>query len=236
MLEYYWAGFLKWLDKVVPAVVNEKYFLCIMGSIFLFGIVTKWVVIVNYGRLIRKAENMTNPKNATLRQIKMRFDSVKQIHGSVSNPMILVQRQLNKCKAGIFSLNKLNNIINWCIICIVGFSGLLGLELYRTGSGKTTAMAYILTGCFFGFALEMINRCTDIREKQMELTYIIVDFLENNAMTREERHIDSLMDVVSETAKNDVDTAVDSADSQKENEKKRMEEQILNQVIGEFLQ
>ena len=228
MINYYITEFKQWLDGTVPTIINEKYFSWLMGSIFLFGIVTKWVVVMNYDRLIKKAENMTNPKNATLRQIKMKFESIKQVNGYVANPMLLVQRHINKCKTGIFSLNKLNNIIKWFIIIIIGISGLIGYELYQTGNGKTTAMAYILTGCFFAFALEMINRCVRVKDRQMELAYVIVDFLENSALSREERNVETL----------DVLTS-DSADMEKEsleNEQNIREEQILNQVIGEFLQ
>lgn len=228
MMTDYIMELKNWLDHTMPAMMNEKYFLWLIGSIFLVGIVTKWIVVVNYDRLIRKAENMTNPRNATLRQIKMKFESIKQVNGTVANPMVLVQRHINKCKAGIFSLNKLNNIINWCIIIMIGISGLIGWELYQTGSGKTTAMAYILTGCFSAFALEMINRCVRVKERQMELVYVIVDFLENNAFSREERYVDSLIDLVPDSE--------DVEEKQRENENLLQEEQILNQVIGEFLQ
>lgn len=229
MLNYYITEFKGWLDKTIPAVVNEKYFLWLMGGIFLFGVVTKWIVMLNYGRLIRRAENMTNPGNATLRQIKMKFDSVKQVNGYVANPMLLVRRHLNRCKVGIFSLNKLDNIINWCIIFSIGISGLLGLELYSVGKGKTTAMAYIITGCFFGFTLEMINRCSRVKDRQTELAYVIVDFLENNAMAREERQTDTLIDLIPDEEK-------ESPQNEEEKLVSLQEEQILNQVIGEFLQ
>ena len=142
--------------------------------------------------------------------------------------MLLVQRHINKCKAGIFSLNKLNNIINWCIIMIIGISGLIGFELYQTGHGKTTAMAYILTGCFFAFALEMINRCVRVKDRQMELAYVIVDFLENSALSREERQSEPMEELVSDNEK--------AEENSNENEQNLLEEQILNQVIGEFLQ
>lgn len=228
MINYYITEFKGWLDNTIPEVVNEKYFLWIVGSIFLLGIVTKWIVVMNYDRLIRKAENMTNPRNATLRQIKMKFESIKQVNGYVANPMLLVQRHINKCKAGIFSLNKLNNIINWCIIFIIGISGLLGFELYHTGSKESTTVAYIATGCFFAFALEMINRCVRVKERQTELAYVIVDFLENNALSREERNTETLVDLVPDEKKIE--------ENHMENEQNLQEEQILNQVIGEFLQ
>jgi hypothetical protein len=147
MLNYYITEFKDRLDKTVPAIVNEKYFLWLMGGIFLLGIVTKWIVAMNYGRLIRKAENMTNPRNATLRQIKMKFESVKQVNGYVANPMLLVRRHLNRCRVGVFSLNKLDNIINWCVILSIGIAGFTGFEIYSAGMSKTTAMAYIFWFC-----------------------------------------------------------------------------------------
>lgn len=231
MINYYITEFTEWLNKVMPELVNEKNFLLLMGSLFLLGVVTKWIVVMNYGRLIRKAENMTNPKNATLRQIKMKFDSVKQVNGHVANPMLLVKRHLNRCKVGIISLNKLDNIINWCTIMSVCVAGLVGLWLYNTKADYMIIVAYIGTGCFFGFALEMINRCTGVKELQTELAYVIVDFLENSAIARDERQNEVLIDLASEeerTNKEQINSGTDSVFLQ--------EEQILNQVIGEFLQ
>lgn len=228
MVNYYITELKDWLDSVIPAVINEKYFLWIIGSIFLLGIVTKWVVVVNYDRLIRKAENMTNPKNATLRQIKMKFESIKQVNGFVANPMILVQRHINKCKVGIFSLNKLNNIINWCVILIIGIAGLMGYELYHTGKKEIVVMSYVAMGCFAAFGLEMLNQCVKVKERQTELAYVIVDFLENNALSREERYVETMDEPIS----NEEEVRENSV----ENEQNLRDEQILNQVIGEFLQ
>lgn len=234
MLKSYITEFKNWLDVTIPSVMTEKNFLWLMGSIFLLGIVTKWIVVMNYGRLIRRAENMTNPKNATLRQIKMKFDSVKQVNGYVANPMLLVRRHLDRCRVGLFSLNRLDNVINWCTILLIGISGLLGLELYTAGGSKTTAMAYIIIGYFFGFALEMINRCSSVKDRRTELAYVIVDFLENNALPREERQQETLIDLV-----NDEEVENNGQKEEKEAEEpliSMQEEQILNQVIGEFLQ
>lgn len=224
MLKYYITEFKSRIDSVIPVLVNEKYFLWIIGSIFLLGIVTKWIVVANYDRLIKKAENMTNPKNKTLRQIKMKFESIKQVNGVVANPMLLVQRHLNKCKAGHISLNKMNNIINWCVIIIIGFSGFVGWELYSLGSEKELAVVYGFIGCFLGFVLHMINQSVRVKERQMELAYIIADFLENSAIPKDERH--------NEMAVNTQEEAI----YEEERGNNAEEELILNQVIGEFLQ
>jgi hypothetical protein len=240
MFQYYITEFKNQLDYLIPAVVNEKNFLWIMGSLFLLGIVTKWMVLHSYGKLIRRAENMQHTKNATIRQIKNKYESMKQVNGAVVNPILFVQRHLNKCKVGYISLNKLNNIINCCVLLMVGVSGVIGLELYINGSGKTTAMAYILVGCFFGFALEMADRSIKVDERKMELTYIIADYLANGSKQRESlagnevfaRNLENSEKTSFEEA---MDVGFEKEKMQKESKEAR-EEQILNQVIGEFLQ
>lgn len=136
MADYTFIEMKEWFYNNAPKIINEKYFLYVMGSIFLLGIFTKWLAAFGYGRMIRKAEHMSNPKNATLRQIKMKYDSIKEINGHVANPMIFAARSLNKCKLGIFSLNKLNNIINVCIILSVTLAVGTGFGIYLTGKSK----------------------------------------------------------------------------------------------------
>ncbi len=92
--------------------------------------------------MIRKAEHMSNPKNATVRQIKMKYDSNKRNKRHVANPMIFAARSLNKCKLGIFSLNKLNNIINVCIILVLHWHW-NRFWIYLTGKSKIEAIVYV---------------------------------------------------------------------------------------------
>ena len=183
---------------------------------------------------------MQQPKSAAIRQIKNKYESLRQINGAVENPMLFVQRNLNKCKAGYISLNRLYNIINYCVIMIIGISGIIGLELYTNGSGKTTAMSYILVGCFFGFALEMVNRSIKVNERKMELAYIIADYFTNMQKQHEKMTERSIYKSGEEKQKD-----MTSGDLCEEKEWNAInhgtgenikEEQILNQVIGEFLQ
>lgn len=228
MADYTFIEMKQWFLENAPRIINEKYFLYLMGSIFLLGILTKWLALIGYDRIIKKAENMSNPKNATLRQIKMKYDSLKEINGHVANPMVFAARHLNKCKFGIFSLNKLNNIINLCIIASMILAVGTGFGIYFTGGVKVEAVAYVLTGYFFGTVLDRIDRCAGVAEKQMALTYIIVDYLEETAIIREK----------SNTEKPSNDNIVQENQSETGSNNKEMDadEQILNQVIGEFLQ
>lgn len=244
MIQNYISNISSWLKETLPAVINEKNFLWIIGSLFLLGIVTKWVVVANYGRLIRKAENMTHPKNKTLRQIKMKFDGIKNVNGAVANPMLLVKRHLNRCKVGIISLNKMNNIINWCVIAIIGVTGIHGWQLFVNGK-KDMAAAYVFIGWFLGFSLEIISRSTRVNEMKTELSYVIVDYLENSPVSSEDRKM-SLQEQQETSVKEIQGDSTDNVEYEADIKQKVIEEEqlqerkreefVLNQVIGEFLQ
>ena len=81
MMNYYISELNNILEKTVPKFINEKNFLLIAGSIFLLGVVTKWLVMRNYAKLIRRAENINHTKNATIRQIKIKYDSIMNVSG-----------------------------------------------------------------------------------------------------------------------------------------------------------
>lgn len=80
-------------------------------------------------------------------------------------------------------------------------------------------------GCFLGITLDMINRTMPTAEKKMELVYVVSDSLVNG----EDR------------VRKEESTSMDSPDNeditvQEKTQEELEEEQVLNQVIGEFLQ
>ena len=54
MLEVYITKLEKGLESVAPTVMDKENFLLIIGSLFLLGAVTKWIVWHHYGKLIRR--------------------------------------------------------------------------------------------------------------------------------------------------------------------------------------
>lgn len=90
----------------------------------------------------------------------------------------------------------------------------------------------------------MIDRSVKVDDRKMELTYIIADYLTNGYQMREERASESISTQNDEAGNYSESVSmneglenrkVSRADVEKVKEKVR-EEQILNQVIGEFLQ
>lgn len=242
MLNYYISELKNWLDVTIPTIINEKNFLLIVGSLFLLGVVTRWAVMRNYGRLIRKAENINNTKNYTIRQIKTKYDSIKQVNGVVENPMLFVKRNLNKCRLLHIPINKINNIINWCTLLIMGVAAILSFQLYKASPTKNDWISYLVLGCFLGVALEMVSRMMPTGEKKVELSYVLVDVLVNGTHKRNVRERDSLIGFAPETEKRE-QVVLDEGEkegiktvAQKQMEEEAREEEVLNQVIGEFLQ
>ena len=179
MMNYYISELNNILEKTVPKFINEKNFLLIAGSIFLLGVVTKWLVMRNYAKLIRRAENINQTKNATIRQIKIKYDSIMNVSGKMENPILFVQRHINKCKVMHISLNKLGNIINYCSVLIVGISAIVAYQLYDEVPTKIDWITCLFMGCFLGMTLDMINRTMPTAEMKMELVYVVSDSLVN---------------------------------------------------------
>lgn len=242
MADYTFIEMKQWFITNIPKIMNEKYFVYFMGSIFLLGVFTKLLASFGYARLIKKVENMPNQTNATLRQIKIKYEGIKEVNKTLKNPMLFVRRHIGKCKIGIFSLKRLNNIINICIVTSLTLAVGIGFGMYAAGESKTEAISYIVVGFFVGMVLDIIDRCIGVSEKKTELAYAIVDFLENSHGIRENKKAESDVSVKETVEKGDIkqgEVEYSSSEKTKTNKEEQIikrEEQILNQVIGEFLQ
>ena len=53
MFDYYISQLENWAETTIPKIVNQENFLLIVGSFFALGVVTKWLVLHNYNKLIR---------------------------------------------------------------------------------------------------------------------------------------------------------------------------------------
>lgn len=201
---------LYWIRGGIIAALDEKYFLYVIGSIFLLGVAGKVIVRVNYKKLVKSAETINKADNSVLRQIKMRIDSVKEVNGIIASPEALIERQLNRCHIFKISINALNEGIHWCTMLMLFWSTLS----FATGNGLTNMVA----GGGFALVLEWLNLCMGTERLRDELKTILVDYIENNSIEKKRQ----LEETLNET------TAAE--------EKSRQQEVVLNQVIGEYLQ
>ncbi|MEI3320324.1 MAG: hypothetical protein V8R90_07475 [Eubacterium sp.] len=238
MLEVYITKLEKGLESVAPTVMDKENFLLIIGSLFLLGAVTKWIVWHHYGKLIRRAENMQHTKNATIRQIKNKYEGIRQVNGELPNTLLFVKHYVNKSKLFYIPIRKIDNIIRYCVVLIMGFTAIAGWYLYNNSAQKNVAFSYVLAGIFVALSLEMTDRMVNVEDRKSELAYSVADNLENSArykgvVTENTENILDNNDIDVEYNKNMLDNQEFSTSKIGENDS---EEQILNQVIGEFLQ
>lgn len=167
--------------------LRQEYFLGVLGSIFLFGIVARLMTMSVYDRLIRKSENMMSTKNKTLKQIKTKYENSKAVNGSMANPSLMVERYINKYKFMGISLRKLSGITEKCCLLCLGIGGLAGLYSYNINRLCFRALIYVAAGAMAAYWLDLFSRSTGLGEKHNEIVCIITDFLENTMDIRDKR-------------------------------------------------
>lgn len=198
------------LTQWVNAAFNENRFLYVLGGIFILGVLVKSIVVANYRKLIKGAENANQSESAVLRQIKMRIDSVREVQGIIVEPEALVERQLNRCKILKLSINTMDSLIHWCAVLILVWS-VAGLIVNRSAIN-------MFIGIGIALVLEAIDYSFDTDRLRKEFQTIMIDYIVNNGVEKKRE----LEETLSETNLEDTDS--------------EMKEIILNQVIGEFLQ
>lgn len=194
---------------IMNAVFNEKYFLIILGGIFLMGFVAKGIVVTHYKRLIKGAEKISKVENPIIRQIKMRIESVKEVSGQIISPDILIERQLNREKIWLISVNTMDQLIHWCATVILLWS-VFGLIFNRSAIN-------MFIGIGFALVLEAADFSFGTDRLRDEMRIVLTDYIVNNSTEKKREMIQP------------------AEDKTKEVEDKEMQEIILNQVIGEYL-
>ncbi|MBR3645613.1 MAG: hypothetical protein IKN54_04280 [Lachnospiraceae bacterium] len=179
------------ISKKTELILNEylrqKYFLVVLGSIFLLGIVAKAATVSIYDRLLQKSENMLSTKNKTLRQIKIKYENSKTVNGSMANPSLMVERYIAKYKFMGISLKSISGITQKCgLICLL-FGAVAGLYVYDVHKMFQRAVVYVIAGGVMAYWLDLFARSGDLVQKHNEIVYIITDFLENRMDIRDKR-------------------------------------------------
>lgn len=226
MLENYMEMVFDRLNDLAGRV-SEKDFLYIIGSLFLLGLVGKWIAVSGFGRLMKHAYDMRYPKSAVLRRIKNKYEGLIQVNGYVSNPMTLIHSNLNKCSFMGIKLRKWDAFASFCAMAIVAFSGFMGYELVGTKNTHDLALAYVISGCVAGLILDKITSSVRIQDKRMDVAYAIV---ENLAEVVEVGVKNQDLDKIEESNK------VNEMEKQEEEAKSEIDEGVLvNQVLEEYL-
>ncbi len=207
---------------------NERYFLWIMGSIFLFGIVGGIVTMSIYKSLKREASRMSKSNMTVLKQIKMKYDQFILINGSMINTYRMVERYMRNYRVGKLRMATWRKVVNVCEMLLVSVSGITGIMLYSANHDGEKVILIIIIGGFLAYALVMYERLIKIEDREKDLVCYITDYLDNTLNTKAKRIVRT------ECTVKDIERRMDE-EKERIKEKKRKQEKIITDILDSYL-
>ena len=84
---------------------RHKNFMIAILALLSCSILCQVLIGVLYHRLIRETENMSTTKNKSLQKLKLKFTSCRQLHESIPNVPVFVDKYLHQIRIGRISLS-----------------------------------------------------------------------------------------------------------------------------------
>jgi len=224
---------------------HHKNFLFVIFALFLCSIICQILLGVIYHRLIRETENMSVTKNKSLQQLKLKFTSCNQLHASMPNISVFVDKYLNQISVGKISVTFLKHLsgqLALLSVLVAGIGACLGIV--QEESFLMIAPFYLVSflGLYLYFA---VSSLVDLPGKVNMLRTNLVDYLENHLASRlNQTHLDmrlaGMEEAPSKTTEKAADTEEDAPFEQKEHKKNSpaftpSEAEELEQLLQEFL-
>lgn len=166
---------------------RHKNFMLAILALLLCSILCQILIGVLYRRLIRETENMSATKNKSLQKLKLKFTSCRQLHETIPNVAVFVDKYINQLSIGRFPVSffrHLSGQLTLLSVLVAGIGACLGI--IRGESFLAIAPFYLISffGLYFYFA---ISSLTDIPGKMGILRTNLVDYLENHLAGRLEQ-------------------------------------------------
>ena len=81
---------------------RHKNFMIAILALLSCSILCQILIGVLYRRLIRETENMSATKNKSLQKLKLKFTSCRQLHETIPNVSVFVDKYINQLSIGRF--------------------------------------------------------------------------------------------------------------------------------------
>ncbi len=219
---------------------RHKNFMIAILALLSSSILCQVLIGVLYHRLIRETENMSTTKNKSLQKLKLKFTSCRQLHESIPNVPVFVDKYLHQIRIGRISLSFLKHLsgqLTLLAVLVAGIGACLGI--IREESFLMIAPFYLISflGLYLYFA---VTSLLDIPGKVNILRTNLVDYLENHLAGRlDQTQLD--MRLVSMEASTEMGTDKETAPIEKELQQKDpptftpSEAEELELLLREFL-
>lgn len=166
---------------------HHKNFMFAILALLFCSIICQVMLGVTYHRLIRETENMSATKNKSLQKLKLKFTSCRQLHETIPNVGVFVDKYINQLSIGRFSVSffrHLSGQLTLLSVLAAGIGACLGI--IRGESFLVIAPFYLIS--FFGLYLYFaVSSLADIPGKMGILRTNLVDYLENHLAGRLEQ-------------------------------------------------
>lgn len=165
---------------------HRNFMLAILVLLSL-SIICQIVSGVIYHKLIWETENMSTTTNRTLQKLKLKFTSCRQLHESVPNVPVFVDKFIHQIKVGRLPLSFLKHISGQLMLLAVLVAGIGAcLGIIHDEDFFQIAPFYLISflGLYCYFA---VSSLVDIPGKIKILHTNLVDYLENHLASRLEQ-------------------------------------------------
>ena len=163
---------------------RHKNFMIAILALLSCSILCQVMIGVLYHKLIRETENMSATKNKSLQKLKLKFTSCRQLHESIPNVSVFVDKYLHQIRIGRISLSFLKHLsgqLTLLAVLVAGIGACLGI--IHGESFLMIAPFYLIS--FFGLYLYFaVTSLLDIPGKISILRTNLVDYLENHLAGR----------------------------------------------------
>lgn len=181
---------------------RHKYFMLVILTLLFCSILCQILLGVLYRRLIRETENMSATKNKSLQQLKLKFTSCRQLHESIPNVPVFVDKFLNQISLGKIPVTLFRHLSGQLTLLSVLVAGIGAcISIIQEESFLTIAPFYLVSflGLYLYFAATSL---IDLPGKINMLRTNLVDYLENHLANRlEQTRLDMRMVGMEDSAK-----------------------------------
>ena len=167
--------------------LRHKYFMLVILTLLFCSILCQILLGVLYRRLIRETENMSATKNKSLQQLKLKFTSCRQLHESIPNVSVFVDKFLNQISLGKIPVTLFRHLSGQLTLLSVLVAGIGAcISIIQEESFLTIAPFYFVSflGLYLYFAATSL---IDVPGKINMLRTNLVDYLENHLANRLEQ-------------------------------------------------
>lgn len=165
---------------------HKNYMIAIL-ILLLLSIICQIVMGVIYHKLIWETENMSATTNRNLQKLKIKFTSCRQLHESVPNVPVFVDKFINQIKVGRLPLSFLKHVsgqLTLLAVLVAGIGACMGI--IHNENFFQIAPFYLISflGLYGYFA---VSSLVDIPGKIKILRTNLIDYLENHLASRLEQ-------------------------------------------------